>query len=156
YSRGAWIALAAGVVLALAIDPRRLRLVTSGLALAVSIALPVWLASRLDALTHRGSTLGAAAHEGHRLALWIVLFMALAAATAVGLLVAERRLHISRRVRRVYATALALLAIGGLAAVLAAGGGPVHLAKRGYDDFTSSPVRSANLNERLFNLSSNG
>jgi O-antigen ligase len=32
----------------------------------------------------------------------------------------------------------------------------VHLAKRGYDDFTSSPVRSANLNRRLFNLSSNG
>ena len=64
YSRGAWVALAAGGVLAVAIDPRRLRLVTAGLALAVPVALPVWLASRSDALTHRGSTLGAAARRG--------------------------------------------------------------------------------------------
>jgi O-Antigen ligase len=156
YSRGAWVALAAGVVVAVAIDPRRLRLVTAGLALAVSAAVPVWLASRSDALTHRGSTLGAAADEGHRLALWLVLFMALAAAAAIGLLVAERRVQISGGVRRAYAAVLVLLAICGLAAVLVAGGGPAHLAKRGYDDFTSSPVRSANLNERLFNLSSNG
>jgi len=156
YSRGAWVALAAGVVLAVAIDPRRLRLVTAGLALAVSVALPVWLASRSDALTHRGSTLGAAADEGHRLALWLVLFMALAAATAIGLVVAEHRVQISGGVRRAYAGVLALLAVGGVVAVLVAGGGPVHLAKRGYDDFTSNLITSTNLNSRLFSLSSHG
>ena len=143
-------------MLAVAIDPRRLRLVTAGLALAVPVASPVWLASRSDALTHRGSTLGAAADEGHRLALWLVLFMALAAATAVGLLVAERRVEISEGVRRAYAGALALLAVGGVVAVLVAGGGPVHLAKRGYGDFTSNLTTSSNLNSRLFSLSSNG
>jgi tetratricopeptide (TPR) repeat protein len=156
YSRGAWVALAAAAVLAIAVDPARLRLVTAGLTLAVSVALPVWLASRSDALTHRGSTLDSAAREGHHLALWIVLFMSLAAATAVGLQIAERRLRFPGVVRRVYRGTLGVLAVLGVVGVLVAGGGPVHLAKRGYDEFTSSPVRSTNLNERLFNLSNNG
>jgi O-antigen ligase len=156
FSRGAWVALAAGCVLALALDPRRLRLVTTGLALAVSVGLAIWLASQSSALTHRGSILDAAAHEGHRLAAWIALFAALAAATAVGLDLAERRIRVPARVRRAYAAALVLLAVGGLAAALAAGGGPVHLAKRGYDDFTSNLTSSTNLNRRLFSLSSHG
>ncbi len=156
FSRGAWVALAAGCVLAIAIDPRRLRLVTAGLALAVPVTLAVWLASRSTALTHRGSTLGAAAHQGHRLAVWIALLALLSAATAVGLHAAERRVRISARTRHAYALTLCFLAAAGIGAVLTAGGGPVHLAKRGYDRFTSSPVRSSNLNERLFNLSSNG
>ena len=41
-------------------------------------------------------------------------------------------------------------------AVLVAGGGPVHLAKRGYGDFTSNLTTSSNLNSRLFSLSSHG
>jgi O-Antigen ligase/Tetratricopeptide repeat len=156
FSRGAWVALAVGCVLALALDPRRLRLVSTGLALAVSVGLAVWLASRSSALTHRGSPLDAAAREGHRLAAWIALLVALAAATAVGLQVAERRIRVPAAVRRAYAALLAVLAVGGLVAALAAGGGPVHLAKRGYDDFTSGPVRSSDLNKRLLNLSSSG
>jgi O-antigen ligase len=156
FSRGAWVALAAGCVVAIALDPRRLRLVTCGLALAASVGLSILLASRSEALAHRGSTLGAAAHDGHRLALLIALFAALAAATAVGLNVAERRVRISTGVRRAYAAALAVVAVGGLVAALAAGGGPVHLAKRGYDNFTSNPVGSSDLNRRLLNLSSSG
>jgi hypothetical protein len=156
FSRGAWVALAAGCVLAIALDTRRLRLVTTGLALAVSVGLAVWLGSRSDALTHRGSTLDAAAHEGHRLAAWIALLSALAAASAIGLGAVERRLRIPAAVRRAYAALLVVLALGGLVAALAAGGGPVHLAKRGYDDFTSGLTSSTNLNSRLFSLSSHG
>jgi O-antigen ligase len=156
FSRGAWVALVSGFIVAIALDPRRLRLVTTGLALAVPVVLPVWLASRSDALTHRGTTLDAATHDGRRLALSIALFAALAAATAVGLNVAERRVRISTRVRRAYAAALVVLAVSGVVAALAAGGGPVDLAKRGYDNFTSGPVRSTDLNKRLLNLSSSG
>jgi hypothetical protein len=156
FSRGAWVALAVGCILAIGLDPQRLRLVTAGLALALPVALPVWLASRSTALTHRGSTLAAAGHEGHRLAAWVALFAALAAAVALALHAADRRIRVSVAVRRRYALLLVVLAAAGVAAALAAGGGPVHLAKRGYDDFTSSPDRSANLNRRLFNLSSNG
>jgi O-antigen ligase len=156
FSRGAWVALAAGCVVAVWLDPHRLRLVTTGLALAVSVALPVWLASRSNALTHRGSTLADAAHQGHQLAIWVVIFAALAAATAVWLHVAERRLHIPGSVRDAYAASLAVLAVAGVVAALAAGGGPAHLAKRGYDDFTSSLTTSTNLNSRLFSLSSHG
>jgi hypothetical protein len=156
FSRGAWVALAVGCVLSIALDPRRLRLVTTGLALAVSVGPAVWIASRSSALTHRGSTLDAATHEGHRVAAWLALFAALAASTPVGLQLADRRLGISARVRRAYAGTLAVFAGGGLVLVLAAGGGPVHLAKRGYDDFTSNPIRSTDLNRRLFSLSSNG
>jgi hypothetical protein len=156
FSRGAWVALAVGCILAIALDPRRLRLVTTGLALAVSAGLAVWLASRSSSLTHRGSTLDSAAREGHRLAVWIVLFAALAAATAIALDVAERRLRISAGVRHAYAVVLAMLAVGALVAAIGAGGGPVHLAKRGYDDFTSTLTPSTNLNRRLFSLSSHG
>jgi hypothetical protein len=156
FSRGAWVALAVGCVLAVVLDPRRLRLVTTGLALALSIALPVWLASRSSALTHRGSTLDAAADEGHRLAAWIALGAALAVATAVGLHVAERRIRIPARIRSAYVAVLVVVAVGGLVAAIAVGGGPVHVAKHGYDRFTASPARPVNLNRRLFNLSSNG
>jgi O-Antigen ligase len=156
FSRGAWVALAVGGLLAIALDPRRLRLVTTALALAVTAGLAIWLASRSTSLTHRGSTLDAAAHEGHRLAAWIGVLAALAAATAIVLHVAERRIRVPASVRRAYASALSVLAAAGLVAALAAGGGPVHLAKRGYNDFTSSLAPSTNLNERLFSLSSHG
>jgi O-antigen ligase len=156
FSRGAWIALAAGCALAVAIDPHRLRLVTTGLALAPSVALPVWLASRSDALTHRGSTLEDATRDGHRLALWLGAFALLAAATALALHLAESRIRVSAPLRRAYAATLAVLAVAGLTAALAAGGGPAHLARRGYDDFTSGLTPSSNLNTRLFSLSSHG
>ena len=50
FSRGAWLALGVGLVVAVAIDPRRLHLLAVALVLAPASGLAVWLASRQDAL----------------------------------------------------------------------------------------------------------
>ena len=53
FSRGAWVALAIGLIAAVALDARRLRLTTL-FALAPAAVLTVWLGSRQEALTtHR-------------------------------------------------------------------------------------------------------
>ena len=156
FSRGAWVALGAGLALALVLSPHRLRLVTAVGVLAPAPALTVWLASRSGALTHTGSSLASATHQGHRLAAWTLGFMALAALLALGLHHVAPRLRIDARTRRAYATVLVVAALGAAAAGLVAGGGPVHIARHAYDNFTSGPVSSGDLNQRLFNLSSNG
>src|SRR5262249_12128895 len=85
FSRGAWIALAIGFLVAVALDPGRLQLIVAGLLLTPAPALGIFVASRSDALTHRGSQLAAAVHQGHRLALVLALLAAAAAFVAIGL-----------------------------------------------------------------------
>jgi O-antigen ligase/polysaccharide polymerase Wzy-like membrane protein/tetratricopeptide repeat protein len=157
YSRGAWLALAVGLVVVLAINPRRLWFLTAAFVLAPAPALAVLLASRSPALTRVGSTLAATRHEGHRLAVWILAFSALAAASAFALHVIQERVEVRPRVRRAYAAGLLLIAVGAVAFGLAAGGGPTRIAHHAYDRFLANPVAgSGNLNRRLFQLSSNG
>jgi hypothetical protein len=156
YSRGAWLALAVGIVVVLAINPRRLWFVTAAFILAPGPALAVWLASRSPALTHVGSTLAAARHEGHRLAVWILVLSALAAASAFALHAIQERVQVGRRVRQAYASGLLVAAVGAIAFGLAAGGGPVRVAHHAYDRFLANPVSGSSLNSRLFQLSSNG
>src|SRR5256884_645342 len=57
FGRGVWIALAAGAVFAVAIDPRRLQLLAGLLTLVPLPATAVWLASREPGLTHAGASL---------------------------------------------------------------------------------------------------
>ena len=68
FSRGAWVALAIGLIAAVALDARRLQLVTTLFALAPAAVLTVWLGSRQEALTTVDAPLAAATREGHRLA----------------------------------------------------------------------------------------
>src|SRR5207302_6395433 len=56
YSRGAWIALALGLLTAIALDTRRLQLITTGLVVAPAPAVGVLLSSRLRGLTHTDSS----------------------------------------------------------------------------------------------------
>jgi hypothetical protein len=157
FSRGAWIALGVGVAGALAVDPRRTQLVS-----AVAVLLPfpfiaVWLASRLDALTHESTLLGPASREGHRLALWIILLAVGCSAAAGAFALAEGRVHPSRRMRLLYVGSLFAAALGACAAVVATYGGPVSLSQRIYDEFRAPPAAiGGNLNRRLFDLSGNG
>jgi O-Antigen ligase/Tetratricopeptide repeat len=157
FSRGAWIALALGLLAAIALDPRRLQLIVTGLLLAPVTAVGVVIASRSDALTHQGSRLAAAVHEGHRLALVLALLAAVAAVAAVGLGLAQRRVFPHRSHRVVFASAVAALAVVAVAATLVRFGGPVTIAHRAYHGFVAPPAATGqNLNSRLFSFSGSG
>ena len=99
FSRGAWIALAFGLAVTIAVDPRRLRLVLTGIALAPWSILAVWLASSSDALTVIGAPLSDATSEGHALLRAIVLLSVVSGTTGLILAYADRRVSAERRGR---------------------------------------------------------
>jgi hypothetical protein len=153
FSRGAWVALAFGFAAAFALDPRRLHLVVSAIAVAIPAALALWASFSSEALTKRDSPLSAAVDQGRAVALIIVGCALLAAAAAVVLTVAERRVTPSRSYRLAFATVLALLVVGAAGAVLVNFGGPAGLVRDAYDAFKLPPPESANLERRLFSFS---
>ncbi|MDE3189492.1 MAG: O-antigen ligase family protein [Acidobacteriota bacterium] len=156
YSRGAWVALAAGLVVLLALDPNRLATAAGLAALAPAPALVVYLASRSGALTRQNSTLAAARHDGHRIAL-VLLAVALAeAAVALGLRAAGR-FAIPHALRLGFAALLVAAVLGAAGGALAHYGSPARIAHRVYHDFTAPPPKNVvNLNTRVFNLSNDG
>jgi O-antigen ligase len=154
FSRGGWIAGAVGLALAVAVDPRRLQLLATALALAPSTALAVLISSHQDALTRTGAPLAAASREGHRLAVYLLLLVGVTALVALGLALAENRISPGRQVRLAFAGTLVLVAVASVLAVFVRYGGPVELTRKGYDAFTTTrgetPVQ---LNQRLFSFS---
>jgi O-antigen ligase len=156
FSRGSWIALAAGLAATVAFEPRRLQLVACLLALAPLAAVGVWFASRSAALTTKNSSLPRAVSEGHRLAL-VLAGLALASGAVVGgLAFLEKRIPVGERAQRMAAFVLVgtLLAVG--AGVVGAYGGPVSIARKAVHSFESRPARGAHLSGRVFSLSSDG
>ncbi|MGH3077666.1 MAG: O-antigen ligase family protein, partial [Gaiellaceae bacterium] len=153
FSRGAWLALLAGLVVALALDPRRLQLTVIFLVVAPWSTLAVWLASRSGPLTETGHTLSTAAADGRALAATaagLALFAAGSVALAAGL---APRISVSARVSTAGNVALAAGLAAALVLTLAALGGPSRIAR----SFAAPPVESGeNLNDRLFDLSGNG
>jgi hypothetical protein len=163
FGRGAWLALGGGLAAAVAVDWRRLQLVSSVLFLAPFSAAAVWLCSRSDALTSRTPALADAASEGRRLAPILVGIALLSGAAAVVFALAERQMPTMPRVRAAYAGALVAAAAGGAIAIFAAYGAPWTLAERAYRQFVEipTPVRVSvqeppDLNTRLFSLWGNG
>ena len=155
FSRGAWIALAVGLLAALALETRRLELVTALLVIGPFAAVAVWRASSSRGLTRLDSSLALASHDGHRLAGLLVLLAAAAAAVAMLLTVAARFLSFSAAARLGYAIVLGAATLVAAVAIFAHFGAPQTLAQRAYDSFTAPPPRSAtDLNQRLFNLAS--
>jgi len=156
YSRGAWAALAAGLLVLLALDPNRLATAAGLAALALAPALAVFLASRSAALTHQRSTLAAARHDGHRIALVLLALALVEAAVALGLRAAGR-IAIPRALRLGWAALLVALVLGAAGGALAHYGSPARIAHRVYHDFTAPPPKNVvNLNTRVFNLSNDG
>ena len=157
FSRGAWFALAVGILAAFALDPRRLQLVAGLLALAPWPAVAMVLADRSHALTTTGALVADASRDGNRLALWILVLGAVSAATALAFAVAERRLRVPRAARLAFGS-LVILVLGALAAAaLHRWGSPATLARRAYDSFLAPPrAEHGNLSGRLLDLSSNG
>ncbi len=156
FSRGAWLALGAGLAAAVLLDPQRLQLVLTALALAPWSVLAVVAASRADALSTEGSRLADATHDGHRLLLVTAVLVACSALAGLGLALAGRRVEAGRGLRAAFAGLLVAAAVAAAAAVWVEHGSPWSLADRGWKQFTSGPKSSENLSGRLFDLSSNG
>jgi tetratricopeptide (TPR) repeat protein len=154
FSRGAWVAFGIGLLVAFALDPRRLQLMVATAVLAVPSALGLLAALGSDALTEQESPLQAAADQGRVVALILLGCAALAAAAVAALALAERRFEPSRSARLAFAGVLAVLALGALGAVLVQFGGPVGVVEEAYDSFRAPPPRDPQaLERRLFTFS---
>jgi O-Antigen ligase len=157
YSRGAWIAFFAGLAALIAIDRRRLQLVTTALVLAPWPALAIWAASTSPALTHTGAALAAATRDGHGLA---VIAIALVVAAALAILVLdwlETAVSIPHGLQQLYTGTLIFVLAASLIVVFGRYGSPPTLARKTYDAFNVAPRHEGeNLNSRLFSLSGNG
>ncbi len=158
YSRGAWIALGIGLLAAIALDTRRLQLITTVLVVAVPPAIAVLIASQLHGLTHTDSSLARATHDGHRLAVALVLLACAAVALRWLQSWIGTRVSFGLSVRRAYAGALVLAVLATLVLVVVRFGTPDTIARKGWNQFsTLAPSGgSTNLNARLFSISSNG
>src|SRR5215211_6528314 len=142
FGRAAWIALAAGLVTSVAVDPRRLQLITALLVLSPLPAIAVLLASQESGLTHAATPLARAAHDGHRVALAIVLLTAANALLAAIFASLARGIEAPRAVQATFAVTVAAVVVLALAGVFARYGGPVTLAKKGYTTFKAPPPHS--------------
>jgi O-Antigen ligase len=161
FGRAVWIVLGIALAIAIALDPRRLQLVTTMLALAPWSAAAVALASRSDALTHTDVALSESTADGHRLALWVAVLSAAAAVAPLAIWLAGRRLQFGRQVRLAYGGALATVVLATAVGLFIHYGPPWSLTARAYNSFTgpsATPPQadSTDLNNRLFNLGSNG
>lgn len=157
FSRGALVALAAGLALQLAVDPRRWRLVVSSLVLGAPAAFGVLSASRLGALTAPGATLQTAQAEGAYLARRLVVLAAIAGVLALLLHFAEQRIRLRSAVTRRLGIATVAASLAVAAGAVMAAGGPIRIVERGADSFSQPlPAGTGDLEGRLLSASGNG
>jgi tetratricopeptide (TPR) repeat protein len=154
FSRGAWIALAVGLVVAFVVDPERLGLAAWSLLIAPWPALGILLASRSHARTTAAPVLEQARQDGRSLAGALAVLCIGAAVTVSALALAERRWSVPSNARRAFAALLiAICTIAG-AATIVKFGPPWTLVGRAAHRFAAPPPRPVhNLNARLFDAS---
>lgn len=154
FSRGAWVSLAVGLVVAFIFDPRRLGLAAWSMVTLPWPAVGVLLASRSHALTTAAPALGQARRDGHSLAIALLLLAAGGALAAVVAGRAEQGRAVPDTARRAFAAllvALCLLAGIGVTVTL---GAPWTIATRTAHHFAAPPPKNeADLNARLFDAS---
>ena len=156
FSRGAFLALAAGLAFTLFVDPRRLRFGLAALALSVCPAVAVVAARRSDPLTDAATaSLTAVSRDGHRLALLLLVLAGVQVIVLVTFRLVERRVHVPARVMRAMTAGALIIGVAGLIAGVVRAGGPDEIADRVHDGFFDRSPPSA-LNDRLFSISSNG
>jgi tetratricopeptide (TPR) repeat protein len=153
FSRGATLALALGLVAVVAVDQRRLRVVTTLFVVAVWPAIAIVLAAHEAGFTRTGVALQVSARAGHRMAVVLVVLIPVAALATWVYVSAEARVSIPARVRHAYATVLLSAAVAVLVVLFVRFGSPPVLAQRAYDGFVRKPPVTTNLNEHLFSLS---
>jgi O-antigen ligase len=155
FSRGAWAALAIGLIGAIATDPRRLRLIWVSLVVSMPCAVTVAYASRHHALTTEDAPLAAATREGHRVAGFVVAAAIASMVAALAARAVSRRVPVTLRVRRVFDMALAGGAVIGIVVALVVAGGPSAAADR-FEESFGGHVTTVDLNDRLFTVAGNG
>jgi O-antigen ligase len=156
FSRAAWVALGVGLLVTVALDPRRLRYTCCAVVVSLPAIACVTYASHLEALTTEHAPAVAAAREGHRLAFVVVGAAVVCAASALGARFFAAKVPASRLTRRAFDVALAAVAMIAAAAVLIAVGGPVAGVHKIEGRFKSQIVGTVDLNQRLFSISGTG
>jgi hypothetical protein len=154
FSRGAWAALAVGLVVMVAVDRRRLHLTAAMAVAAAPAAVAVLLAAGSARLTSPTLTL-AGVPEGRRLALWIGLCCAASAAATVLFVAAERRTRPRQALRRAWVAALGLAICFALViAPTARYGSPAAAVRAAYHSLLA-PTAPIDPQARLHTLSLN-
>jgi O-antigen ligase len=158
FSRGGWVALTLGFLAAVAVDPRRIRLLWTSLVVAAPAAACIAYASTFDALTTEDVPDAAAEWAGHRVAIALCVGIV---ASVLGAWVARltaRRIDVSAQGRRRVAVVLASGAAAIVVGALAMAGGPFAAFDGFQKRFNAEPavVGGADLNKRLFSVSGNG
>ena len=157
FSRGAWLALTLGFVAAVAVDPRRIRLLWTSLAMALPAAACIAYASTFEALTTEGASAAAAEREGHRVAVAVCVAVVASALVAWAARMIARRFTVSARSRRRFAVVLASCVVLAVIGALAAAGGPFAAFDGIQSRFNAeSTAAEVDLNQRLFSVSGNG
>ena len=124
FSRGAWAALAIGVVALVALDARRLRLIWTALVVVPVSVVGVAVASQQESLTTEDASAADAAGEGHRLALVLLGLVVASGALAVAARWVALRVPAPGWTRRAVDVALAGLALAAVVTAVALAGGP--------------------------------
>ena len=156
FSRGAWLALAVGLLAMFVLSSMRLRLLAGSIALVPIPAAGVLLASGASGLTRQATALSDAAHAGHGLAFGFAVLTVAQAIVAAAYVVWVSRVKVSTSVRRAVGAVAVAAVLGALIGVFTAYGAPPTLARHAYDSFVSPPPGGTDLNGRLFTLSNHG
>ena len=153
FSRGSWLALAAGVCVLAALERERLRAAAVLAPVAALSAVAVALALSLDGLAHRDATPAEARHDGAVMAPTLLALVVLAAAAVWVASRIEGRWTPSDRVRRAWAAVLASVVVVAAVAGAVRIGSPGHV----YGSFTAPlPAAGDDLGGRLTSASGNG
>ena len=156
-SRGSWICLGLALVWTVALEPRRVWLVTALAVLVIAPAAAVLACNRHRALSSETFNLAQASSQGHRLAVILVGLSLISAAVAALFGLAERRVSVSADIHRAYARSLVALVVFALILAFAQFGSPITIAKHVRNDFrTNSQSVGVYTPERMMNLSGNG
>ncbi len=157
FSRGAWVAAAAAIVVVTLIAPHRLRYLLTLIVMALCTAAPLIVGAHSSALSASPPNPAAAEHAGAHVLL-ILAGASLACAVAVfGLAKAQDRISAPTWARRVFAGALVCAVLAGAGAVTVKYGSPATLIHRVDSALrVTTPPTTTNLSTRLFSLSLNG
>ena len=156
FGRGGWIALGVGLAVMVLIDPRRLQLLATLVVLAPGCVTAIWLARDSKGLTQAGASAARAAHDGHRLAIALLLLAALTAAASALAWFVERHVVVPAWVRSAFALTLVLALTAALLVTFSRYGSPYAIAHKAYAAFKAPPPHAVNLNKRLLSFSGNG
>jgi O-antigen ligase len=148
-SRGAWLALAVGLAVTIALSTRRARLLVTLAGALPGTALAVYLASRADALVKGRLLLPRAEEQGHWLAVWLLGAGLLTVLGVIGAPYLER-IPLAARVSKVSLR----LCVGVLLAVVLVGG--VRYGGQTWASFQRPVDRNSEVSDRFFSVSGTG